>query len=258
MEEVKNGKDRIIVLFSGGLDSTTLLKCIIDNNPKSEVIALSVSYGQRHSIELKKAETLAKTFNVLFKTINLADQNIFTGIDGNKPMLMDEKQSLVHESYRDSLLKDNIVKTYVPFRNGIMLSVAAAFAIASGAPVVFYGAHLDDAEAAYPDCSEDFFDMMDAAVQEGTGQHVFLQAPFIKRTKSEILRVAIEHEVPLQLTHSCYAGHEKACGKCGTCINRIEAFKANGIIDPVDYQVEPDWPTDSISYAQALKRQKTQ
>ena len=129
------------------------------------------------------------------------------------------------------------VSTYVPFRNGLMLSVVAAIA-QSRYPnenvTVYLGNHMDDAAGdAYPDCSVEFAQYMDKAISSGTYDLVHLKCPFVRNTKSEIVTYGLAHNVPYEKTWSCYNGTHEPCHKCGTCIDREKAFEANGIIDPL-------------------------
>ena len=125
------------------------------------------------------------------------------------------------------------VDTYVPFRNGLFLSFAAATAISVGAEVVLYGAHADDAAGrAYPDCTPEFYAAMKAAIYEGSGHVCTMEAPFIDKNKADVVAVGLRLNAPYQFTWSCYEGKEKPCGKCGTCIDRAKAFAANGVKDP--------------------------
>ena len=129
------------------------------------------------------------------------------------------------------------VSTYVPFRNGLFLSSASAIALSKGCSKIYYGAHADDAAGnAYPDCSEAFNNAMNTAIYEGSGKQLEIVAPFISLNKAGVVKKGLELQVPYELTWSCYEGHDKACGKCGTCIDRMNAFKINGTTDPIEYE----------------------
>ena len=129
-----------------------------------------------------------------------------------------------------------VVQTYVPFRNGLMLSAAASVAmgIYPGEDVLLYiGAHADDAAGdAYPDCSEAFVDAMCKAIEIGSYGKASIAAPLVNMTKKDVVRNGLELSVPYHLTWSCYEGGDEPCGKCGTCIDRAKAFEANGVSDP--------------------------
>ena len=125
------------------------------------------------------------------------------------------------------------VSTYVPFRNGLFLSCAASVALSRGCGVIYYGVHSDDAAgSAYPDCSSDFNDHMSKAISIGSAQQLKVVAPFVDRTKAEVVAQGLRLGVPYELTWSCYEGNDKPCGCCGTCIDRAKAFAANGVKDP--------------------------
>jgi 7-cyano-7-deazaguanine synthase len=154
----------------------------------------------------------------------------------NCSLLKQSSEEIPEESYSEQLKKQNgnPVSTYVPFRNGLFLSVAASVAVANDADVIYYGAHADDAAGnAYPDCSEMFNLCMGQAIFEGTGNKVDLEGPFVTSTKAEVVRTGLELNVPYELTWSCYEGGKEPCGKCGTCIDRAKAFEANGVKDPL-------------------------
>ena len=139
--------------------------------------------------------------------------------------------------YAKQLEENKVLSTYVPFRNGLFLSSAAAIAISKNCDVIYYGAHADDAAGeAYPDCSEEFTKAINEAIYLGSGKKVSVVGPFVTMHKKDIVRKGLELKVPYELTWSCYEGHNKACGKCGTCIDRIKAFKENGVEDPIEYE----------------------
>ena len=223
---------KALVLSSGGIDSTTALAEAVRLYGHNNAVSLSVSYGQKHLRELQAAEEVAKYYEVEHICIDLTD--IFKYSDN--ALLTHSEQAIPKESYGEQINKtkeEEPVDTYVPFRNGVFLSVAAAIAQSNGCDVLFYGAHRDDAAgSAYPDCSEEFSDAMGTAIWEGTGHAIKTEAPFIGMNKADIVKKGIELGVPYELTWSCYEGGDKPCGKCGTCIDRARAFAANGIEDP--------------------------
>ena len=223
---------RNIVLLSGGLDSTTCLALALVSDKPEDVLAVNMYYGQKHDREMKSARDVAAYYGVELMELNLAD--IFARSDCS--LLKHSDQEIPEESYAEQLKKTNgnPVSTYVPFRNGLMLSVAASIAVSVGASTVYYGAHADDAAGnAYPDCSPDFARAISNAVFEGTGESVVVMAPFIHWTKKDIVKEGLRLKAPYHLTWSCYEGGDHPCGKCGTCIDRKAAFDANGVQDPV-------------------------
>lgn len=223
---------KAVVLFSGGLDSTTCLAMAVSEYGAENVIALSLRYGQKHSKEIACARELTRYYGVHHIEYDVAE--IFRGSNCS---LINEEQVIPHGTYAEQLKTADVVSTYVPFRNGLFISIAASIALVNNCEAVYYGAHKDDAAGnAYPDCSEKFNAYMTLAIFEGTGGKVRLKAPFIKRTKSEIVAEGVKLKVPYELTWSCYEGGDIPCGKCGTCIDRIKAFKLNGLEDPLCYR----------------------
>lgn len=223
---------KALVLFSGGLDSTTALAMAIDRYGADNVIALSVSYGQKHTKEVEAAAKIAQYYKIEHLYLDLA--KIFQY--SNCSLLQQSTEDIPEESYADQIEKtggETPVSTYVPFRNGLFLSSAASIALSKDCGVIYYGAHADDAAGfAYPDCSPVFNDAMNAAIYEGSGHQLRIEAPFVNWTKAQVVAKGLELGVPYELTWSCYAGGEKPCGKCGTCIDRAKAFAENGIADP--------------------------
>ena len=133
-----------------------------------------------------------------------------------------------------------MVSTFVPFRNGVMLSSVAALAVSlypDEEVDIYIGAHADDAAGnAYADCSKEFTDTIAKAINIGTYKLVHVEAPLVEMNKAQVVAEGLKLRVPYELTTSCYNGREKACGKCGTCLDRIAAFEANGVKDPIEYE----------------------
>ena len=224
---------KALILLSGGLDSSTCLALAVKEYGAENVIALSLSYGQKHIREIKAAEDIAKHYGVELMTYDVKD--IFKG---SECTLLDGNEDVPAESYAAQIqrLNGKPVSTYVPFRNGLFLAVAASMAISKGCDVIYYGAHKDDAAGnAYPDCSIDFHIAMAKAIEIGSDKAVTICDPFIDKTKTDIVSIGMKLDVPYELTWSCYKGGDKPCGKCGTCIDRIKAFELNGIKDPLKY-----------------------
>ena len=154
-------------------------------------------------------------------------------------LLEGAEEEIPHEEYSEQLAGTNgaPVSTYVPYRNGLFLSSAAAVALSNGCEVIYYGAHADDAAGnAYPDTSAEFNNAISEAIYIGSGKALRIEAPFIDRSKTGVVAIGKETGVPFELTWSCYEGQEKACGVCGTCRDRIKAFRENGLEDPVEYE----------------------
>lgn len=233
---------KAVVLLSGGLDSTTCLSLAISRYGREVVTALTFDYGQKHNNELDNAQRVAERLGVEL-VVATVDPIIFKGSNST---LLKGNNEIAHESYEEQLKHkqaNEAVDTYVPFRNGLMLSQATALAYSEdGDSVVMYGAHADDAAgSAYPDCSIEFFQSMDNAIRYGTLNKVQIEAPFISSTKADIVVVGLGLKTPYELTRSCYEGRDSACGECGTCIDRINAFKELNEIDPIKYESKIEW-----------------
>ncbi|MCD7886442.1 MAG: 7-cyano-7-deazaguanine synthase QueC [Clostridiales bacterium] len=223
---------KALVLSSGGVGSTTALALAVEQYGRENVVALSISYGQKHDKEISSAKAVAKYYGVEQLFLDLTD--IFQYSDCS--LLRQSDEDIPLESYAEQIAEtggETPVSTYVPFRNGLFLSCAASIALSKGCGVLIYGAHADDAAGfAYPDCSPAFHQAMDAAVYEGSGHQLRIEAPFVRWTKAQVVKKGLELGVPYELTWSCYQGGDKPCGQCGTCLDRAKAFAENGVADP--------------------------
>ena len=222
---------KALVLFSGGVDSTTCLAIAIEKYGADEVLALSVSYGQKHSRENDAARKIAAYYGVKLREIDVSV--IFQ--DSSCSLLKGSDEEIPKESYDEQIKKTGgaPVSTYVPFRNGLFLSCAASIALSNGCTEIFYGAPSDDAAGnAYPDCSSEFNDSINRAIYLGSGNVLKVTAPFIGINKSQVVKRGLELNVPYEMTWSCYEGGDRPCGVCGTCRDRAEAFRLNGVTDP--------------------------
>ena len=223
---------KALVLFSGGVDSTTCLAMAVDRYGAENVTALSVRYGQKHEKELEAAEKLRSFYGVRRKTLDLTP--VFA--DSDCSLLSASGREIPKDSYASQLsgTDGKPVSTYVPFRNGLFLAAAASVALSEGCGEIWYGAHSDDAAGnAYPDCSDAFNEATGSAIRLGSGGQLTLVAPFVKKNKAAVVAEGLRLGVPYELTWSCYEGGEKPCGVCGTCRDRIAAFRANGVEDPL-------------------------
>ncbi len=222
---------KAMVLSSGGIDSTTCLGMAVEKYGKENVIALSISYGQKHDKEIKASNDVAEFYGVEHICLDL--EKIFEYSDCS--LLQHSTQEIPEEAYAEQLKKTDgkPVSTYVPFRNGLFLSSAASLALSKGCSVIYYGAHADDAAGnAYPDCSSAFNRAISEAIWLGSGNQLKVEAPFVEMTKAEVVKIGLKLKVPYELTWSCYEGKDKPCMVCGTCIDRAEAFRLNGVPDP--------------------------
>lgn len=215
-----------IIILSGGMDSTTALYWARASG-KDIVACVNFQYGSKHNQKEAKAfDDIIKTVNIKGITINLPFVNEFFQSD-----LLHSGGEIPEGHYADLSMK----KTVVPFRNGIMLSISAGLAESLGASEIVLGNHFGD-HAIYPDCRADFADSMAKTIKLGTYAQINLTTPFIDKTKTDIAKIGSDLKVPFELTWSCYNGREKHCGKCGTCVERLEAFNHSGIKDPVEYE----------------------
>lgn len=229
---------KALVLNSGGCDSTTCVGLAVEKFGKENVATLSAYYGQKHEKELECAKKVAEHYGVEHYEVNLTSVMQFS----NCSLLASSTEEIKHKSYAEQIAEDGegMVATYVPFRNGLLLSSIAALAQSlypKEEVDVYYGAHADDAAGqAYADCSPEFFEAINKAINIGTYNKVTVVAPLINMNKAEVVKTGLAINVPYELTWSCYEGGDKACGTCGTCIDRINAFKANGVEDPIEYE----------------------
>lgn len=214
---------KTIVILSGGMDSSVLL---YDARAAGhEVRALSVLYGQRHARELKAADAIARAAGVPWELADLTGAaNLFRG------SALTGGGDVPHGHYAAPSMK----QTVVPNRNMVLLSLGVAAAIRDRADAVLYGAHAGD-HAIYPDCRPEFYETMTKAAALADWHPVELWAPFGRLTKADIARKGAELGVPFILTWSCYEGGDFHCGKCGTCVERREAFGLAGVLDPTTY-----------------------
>lgn len=230
---------KALVLSSGGVDSTTCVGIAVNKYGKENVVTASLYYGQKHDKELECARKVAEYYDVRH-----IEEDISNVMKYAKDVctLMKGGEAIEHASYADQIAEheEGRVATYVPFRNGLLLAIATAYAdsIFPGEEVeIYYGAHADDAAGqAYADCSPEFADAMNQAINIGTYGKITLARPLINMNKATVVKTGLELGVPYDLTWSCYEGEEKQCGTCGTCIDRKAAFEANGVEDPVGYQ----------------------
>jgi len=215
---------KIVVIYSGGLDSTVLLHHLI--NEGHQVHALSINYGQRHRCELKSASTIAQTLAVPHELADLSGiQHLLAGSSLTSPEI-----PVAEGHYTESSMKSTIV----PNRNMLFLALATSYALSINASAVAYAAHNGD-HAIYPDCRSEFADAMQTAIQLADWNTIELMRPFVDWSKADIVQRGYQLNTPLERTWSCYNGGNVHCGRCGTCIERREAFDLCGIKDPTLY-----------------------
>lgn len=223
--------ERALVLSSGGVDSTTCIGLAIERFGKENISTVSVSYGQKHSKELDCAQNIADYYGVEHYELDLSQIMKYS----NCSLLSHSTEEIDNGTYEEQIESsvNGKVSTYVPFRNGLMLSSVAALAMSiypDDITYIYLGAHADDATAnAYADTSKAFTDAMFLAIDEGTYHQVKVEAPLVEMNKSQVVAEGIRLNVPYSMTWSCYQGGETPCGKCGTCQDAIKAFKDNNI-----------------------------
>ncbi len=220
---------KAVCLLSGGMDSSTL--AYLAKSKGYDIFALHLNYGQRtEGKELTCAKKIASLLNAeAFVEISL---DYFTKFGASS--LTDA--GIAVEKFDQA--RAHVPNTYVPFRNANLLAIATSFAEARGADAIFIGVQSLD-YSGYPDCRPAFIDAFQKVIDLGTKNttKISLFTPFIHMTKTDILRVGLELGVPYEHTWSCYRNEGKACGTCGSCHFRQEAFAAVGIPDPIEYEV---------------------
>lgn len=217
-------KEKAVIILSGGMDSTTLLYELVSQG--YQVYALSVDYNQKHKKELELAKKTCLRLNISHKIIKLDALNELA------PSSLTRDSIDVPEGHYEA---ENMKLTVVPNRNMVLLALATSYAITLGAKKLFYGAHAGDHHI-YFDCRKDFVDKMREAIKVCDEIGVELLAPYWDIDKGDIAIKGKDLNVDYSLTWTCYKGQKKACGKCGACQERLEAFKKAGIEDPIEYE----------------------
>ena len=216
---------KAVVLFSGGLDSTVLAKQLIQQ--KASVRLLSIDYGQRHEKELEHSSFIAKELKVPHRILTLP--NLADILGGSS--LTDPRIKLPEGHYAEESMK----ATVVPNRNMILLALAAGYALSVNFDTIAYAAHAGD-HTIYPDCRPAVADAMETAFSLADWKSLDLHRPFVNLSKADLVKKGMELGAPLHLSWSCYAGRELHCGKCGTCVERKEAFAIAKVPDPTEYE----------------------
>lgn len=226
-------KPLAVVIFSGGMDSGTLAYHMASFGCR--VHLMSFNYGQRHAVELEWAALFWDKMknhypDTTYRTIDMALMG--------KSLMAGSSQTSDIPVPEGHYAADSMKATVVPNRNMVMLSMAGAFAISQKATYLCYGAHAGD-HTIYPDCRPEFIAAMREAFEQADFHRLTLLAPFEHATKAEIVRMGERLEVPFHRTWSCYKGGRYHCGKCGTCVERKEAFRLAKVTDPTSYEDPP-------------------
>jgi 7-cyano-7-deazaguanine synthase len=215
-----------VILLSGGMDSTALAATL-----GGDFHAVSVDYGQRHGArELEAARAVAEHYGVPHTVVDLSSlRDILSGSALTSAVAVPEGHYAAA----------NMGLTVVPNRNAILLMVAVGYAQAHGCRRVLTAVHAGD-HPVYPDCRPEFVQAARVAALLGTDGEVLIEAPFVRMTKTQIALLGALRQAPLELSWSCYNGGEIHCGRCGTCVERAEAFHLAGLSDPTRY-ADPDF-----------------
>lgn len=231
---------RTAVVLSGGIDSSTALA--MAKAEGDDVHAVTFKYGQKHEVEIWHAQAIATHYQVPYTLIALPE--IF-----NKGALAGDEE-MPHLTYEELSQASGPSATYVPFRNGSMLSLATAYCLTQECERLMIGAHAEDARNwAYPDCTPQFMQAMGEAINVGSYFKVRLAVPFQYMSKDAIIEKGLGLNVPYEKTWSCYDPQMRwdamrdqnvteACGKCPTCVARLAAFERIGVSDPATYVTE--------------------
>lgn len=216
---------KTLIVLSGGLDSTTALAWSL--NQGFEIVgAINFQYGSKQNArEAKAIAQISEHYRIPVYTVPLTFMN-----DLFKSDLLQSGGEIPEGHYTETAMK----KTVVPFRNGIMLSIAAGLAESIGAQQIVLGNHRGD-HLTYPDCRKSFIEPMQDAIRAGTDAQIKLLSPFCDLSKTDIVKIGHSLQVPYALTYTCYKGEDRHCGRCGSCTSRIEAFQKALIPDPTDY-----------------------
>src|SRR5213078_2258134 len=221
-----------VILLSGGIDSTTTLAIAIAEG--HEAYALSFDYGQRHQIEIEAARRIADSLGASEHRVAKIDMRVFGGSALTDDVDVPKKRS-------ETEIAHGIPITYVPARNTIFLAYALGWAEVIPASDIFLGVNAID-YSGYPDCRPEFIEAFENLANLGTkagveGRRFHIRTPLIKLSKAEIIRKAVEVDVDLSLTHSCYDPSPEglACGECDACLLRLKGFHEAGLKDPIRY-----------------------
>ena len=205
---------KIVVIYSGGMDSFTILNKALQEG--HNVLAISFNYGQRHNKELDYAARACKELGIVHKLVDISAMQTLM----SNSSLMAKSDVIIPEGHYEA---ENMKSTVVPNRNMILISLAIGYAVNEGASEVWYGAHAGD-HTIYPDCRPEFVEAMSKASLLANFEPIAVVAPYLNTDKIAIVKEGLAMGIDYGKTWTCYNGREKACGKCGSCVERLEAF----------------------------------
>lgn len=216
--------EKVVIIYSGGMDSYTVLNRAIRDGYKP--YPLTFNYGQRHKKEIDVAAAVCQELGLEHKIVDITAIN---------QLLQGSSLTSDIDIPEGHYEQENMKSTVVPNRNMILLSLAIGYAVSIGASKVFYGAHSGD-HAIYPDCRPEFVNKMNEVSQIANYEPVEIVSPYLKQSKIEILKDGLSMGLDYGKSWTCYNGREKACGRCGACQERLEAFRLNNCEDPLEYE----------------------
>ncbi|MCK4654296.1 MAG: 7-cyano-7-deazaguanine synthase QueC [Candidatus Cloacimonetes bacterium] len=227
--------NKAIVLVSGGMDS--LVTAAIAKNKCEKIYFLHLSYGQKTARKelnvFQKIKEFYQPADTLVVEVSYLKQIGGSSLtDANIPV-------------KDFTGSSGVPDSYVPFRNAHLITIATSWAEVIGADKIYIGA-IEEDSSGYPDCRESFYKSFEKTIDIGTKEETKIEiiTPIIHKTKADIIRIGKELGVPFELSWSCYRNNDIACGKCESCVLRINAFKEAGMKDPIPYEIEIDWGSD--------------
>jgi 7-cyano-7-deazaguanine synthase len=237
--------EKVVLILSGGIDSSTLLFYLLE---KYEIHCLTFHYGQKHSKEVEYSRKIAG-----YAGKRGSIKHIVVDLSSIKDLISKGSLTGEEELPKAFYTEETQKRTIVPNRNMILLSIAGGYAVKEGVRKVYYAAHKSD-YSIYPDCRKEFVKALDTALYLGNlWTPIELEAPFVDKTKAEIVSLGLKLKVPYELTWSCYSGSERPCLSCGTCLERTEAFLENGVKDPL--LTDDEWEK-AVEVYEEMKRSR--
>ena len=217
-------EESVVVIYSGGMDSFTILNKAIKSGYR--VFPLTFNYGQRHVKEIEYASEVCFNLNLSHKVVDISSIN---------QLLQGSSLTSDIDIPEGHYEADSMKSTVVPNRNMILLSLAVGYAVSIGASKVLYGAHSGD-HFIYPDCRPEFVKKMNDVTAIANYEAVEIVTPYLDKNKADILGDGLSMGLDYSKSWTCYNGRDKACGKCGSCVERLEAFAEHNVIDPLEYE----------------------